>query len=180
MDSPTKSCELDPIPTFLPKEVIDVLLPFLTAMCNASLREGHLPASERHAIVRPLIKNSSLDSSDAKNYRSVSNLTFMSKVIERNVSRQIVNYLKLNELMTTLQSAYRPHHSTETALLKVVSHSFTSADGGAVMLLGLLDLSAAFDTVDHHILLRRLKITFGIGPSSIMDYLFSLESDPAG
>ena len=161
MSSPTKSCELDPIPTFLLKELLNTLLPIVTAMCNASLKEGLLPPSERHALVRPLLKKSNLDPSELKNYRPVSNISFMSKVIERIVSKQIVAYLQANDLLPCLQSAYRKHHSTETALLKVLSDTFLAADAGSVTLLGLLDLSAAFDTVDHYILLRRLHHSFG-------------------
>ena len=93
MGSPVKSCALDPIPTFLLRDVIDALLPFLTAMCNASLQEGYLPVSQRHGIVLPLLKKSSLDPSDKKNYRPVSNLTFMSTVIERMVTQQVTDYL---------------------------------------------------------------------------------------
>ena len=140
MGSPVKSCALDPIPTFLLRDVIDALLPFLTAMCNASLQEGHLPVSQRHGIVLPLLKKSSLDPSDKKNYRPVSNLTFMSKVIERMVTQQVTDYLQCNNLLPELQSAYRRNHSTETALLCVVSDLLRAIDVGSVTLLGLLDL----------------------------------------
>ena len=161
MKSPSKSCSQDPIPTFLVKECIDVLLPFLTEMCNASLREGHLPISQRHAVITPILKKSSLDPGDVKNYRPVSNLTFMSKIVERMVSEQMVDYLQANNLMPRLQSAYRKHHSTETALLRILSDLLNAMDGRCVSLLGLLDLSAAFDTVDHDILLQRLHLQFG-------------------
>jgi hypothetical protein len=80
MNSPTKSCSLDPIPTFLLKETVDALLPFLTALINASLRDGLLPASQKHAIITPLFKKTSLDPDELKNYLPVSNLTFISKV----------------------------------------------------------------------------------------------------
>ena len=90
MRSPSKSCSLDPIPTRILKECIDDLLPFLTAMCTSSLIEGHLPVSQRHAIITPLIKKSHLDATDVKNYRPVSNLTFVSKVVERLVSGRLV------------------------------------------------------------------------------------------
>ena len=161
-DMPTKSCALDPIPTFLLKDLVPCFAPFLTAMCNASLKEGNLPVSQRHALVTPLLKKSNLDSDQLTNYRPVSNLTFMSKVIERLVARQLTNYLLSNALMPVLQSAYRKDHSTETALLRVTSDILFAADQGQVTLLSLLDLSAAFDTVDHDLLLQRLSTTFGI------------------
>ena len=157
MASPTKSCTLDPIPTFLLKEVVDDLLPFLTAMVNTSLREGYLPGSQKNAVVSPLLKKSSIDSVEIKNYRPVSNLTFTSKLVERIVTEQFVQYLNANGLMPRLQSAYRRRHSTETALLRVLSDIFAATDNQRVTLLGLLDLSAAFDCVDHTILLNRLQ-----------------------
>ena len=167
MRSPSKSCSLDPIPTTILKECIDDLLPFLTAMCNASLLEGHLPLSQRHAIITSLIKKSNLDATDVKNYRPVSNLTFVSKVVERLVSERLVGFLQENNLMPVEQSAYRKHHSTETALLRVISDLLSSMDKQEVTLLGLLDLNAAFDCVDHDILLARLERTFGITESAL-------------
>jgi hypothetical protein len=162
MKSPTKSCALDSIPTFMLKESIDVLLPFLTAMSNASMLEGSLPQSQRHAIVTPLLKKSSLDPGELKNYRPVSNLTFVSKIVEKLISEQLLEYLRVNNLMPRLQSAYRRYHSTETALLRVMSDLLHAADNRRVSLLGLLDLSAAFDCVDHDILLQRLRTAFGV------------------
>ena len=126
-------------------------------MRNASLLEGSLPLSQRHATVTPLLKKPSLDPTDLKNYQPVSNLTFMSKIVEKLVSAQLTAYLESNNLMPRLQSAYRRHHSTETALLRVMSDLLSAADSQRVTLLGLLDLSAAFDCVDHDILLHRLE-----------------------
>ena len=162
MESPTKSCALDPVPTFLLKELIDVLLPFITAMVNASLREGRLPVSQKHAIISPLVKKPGLDCDEMRNYRPVSNLTFMSKVIERVVCRQMTSYLTSSGLMPLLQSAYRQYHSTETALVRVISDILGAMDNKKVTILGLLDLSAAFDCVDHDILLERLRCRFGV------------------
>jgi len=90
-------------------------------MVNATLREGRLPAAQKHAIITPVLKKSSLDLGDMKNYRPVSNLMFVSKVVERIVAEKLVSYLKENDLLLRLQSAYRRHHSTETALLRVLS-----------------------------------------------------------
>ena len=162
MGSPSKSCELDPIPTYFLKEILDVLLPFLTEMFNASLKEGSLPLSQRHAIVTPLLKKYNLDRSDTKNYRPVSNLSFLSKTVERLVSRRITIHLSENNLMPSKQSAYRKGHSTETVLLRVTSDILSAMDRGQVTLLCLLDLSAAFDTVDIDLLVHRLNTSFGL------------------
>ena len=97
-----------------------------------------------------------------KNYRPVSNLTLISKVVQRVIAEQVVRYLQAHDLLPRLQSAYRRHHLTETALLRVLSDIYAGFDRLEVTLLGLLDLSAAFDCFDHDILLRRLEQSFGI------------------
>jgi len=91
----------------------------------------------------------------------VSNLTFVSKLVERVVASHLVSYLSEQDLMPQLQSAYWRFHSTVTAILKVLSDIYSAIDSQHV-LLGLLDLSAAFDCIDHDVLLRRLHVRFGI------------------
>ena len=83
-------------------------------------------------------------------------------LLERAVHAQLLMYLNENELLPSVQSAYRQFFSTETAVLKVVSDVLTAMDRGQITLLGMFDLSAAFDTVDHAILLKRLDVSFGI------------------
>jgi len=107
-----------------------------------------------------------------KSYRPISNLTFMSKTVERLVCRQLVAFLQRHSLRPSHQSAYRQQHSTETAVLKIVSDLLLACDRGQVTLFALLDLSAAFDTVDHHILLDRLQSAFGIR-GSVIDWIQS-------
>ena len=97
-----------------------------------------------------------------KNYRPVSNLSFVSKLIEKIVLSQLSEHLSVDKLFSMYQSAYRPGHSTETALLKVFNDLLMSMDEGKVSLLTLLDLSAAFDTIDHEILISRLEHDFCI------------------
>ena len=139
-----------------------MLLPYLTAMVNTSQREGRLPSSHKHAVVTSLLKKTGLDQDELKNNRPVSNLTFVSKLAERMVSSRLVSHINAHGLMPQLQSAYRRHHSTETTLLKVLADIYSAIDRQQVTLLGLLNLSAAFDCVDHDILLRRLRHTLGI------------------
>jgi len=101
MQSPVKSCTLDPVPTFLVREFIDLLLPLLTTMVNTSLMQGQLPASQKRAIVTLRLRRS-----DIANFRPVSNLTFMSKVVERVAASQPNAYLSANGLLLRHQSAY--------------------------------------------------------------------------
>ena len=91
----------------------------------------------------------------------------MSKITERIVLSQLNDHLISNKLFSPLQSADRPHHSTETALLKIVNDLLTALHNGKICFLTLLDLSAAFDTIDHNILLHRLEHTFGISDSAL-------------
>ena len=91
--SPAKCCELDPAPTFLVKDCLNILSPFLTLMCNASIQDGILPASQKEAIAIPALKKSGLDTDDMKNYRPISNLSFMSKVVEKLIFEQLSVYL---------------------------------------------------------------------------------------
>ena len=159
--SPTKSCDLDPLPTKLLKECLAELCPVITKIINLSLSMGVFPPQFKSAILTPLLKKLGLELI-FKNYRPVSNLAFISKLDERVVAKQLVNHLVSNEMYDPLQSAYRDHHSTETAILKVHNDILESMDKQNVVLLVLLDLSAAFDTVDHTILLNRLKHRMGV------------------
>ena len=97
-----------------------------------------------------------------KNYRPVSNLSYVSKLLEKVVANQIMTYMYSNDLHEPLQSTYRPGHSTETAMLKLKNGIDVALDQGDKVLLVLLDLSAAFDTIDHKIMLSRLKSHCGI------------------
>ena len=162
MAAPNKYCSLDPSPTWIIKKCCVHIASFVALMCTRSLQEGYFPASQKSALVTPLIKKDGLDPADMKSYRPVSNLTFMSKLVERIVAKRLNVHLGLSGSLPSNQSAYRRFYSTESALLKVVNDLAVATDSGKVSLLSLLDLSAAFDTVDHGILIERLEKTHGI------------------
>jgi hypothetical protein len=110
---------------------------------NASLSSGFFPSELKSAIIQPLLKKSGLDSEVLKNYRPVSNLSFISKVIEKVVASRLVELMTSNNnMLDPMQSAYRAGHSTETVHSDIV----TAIDKGSGVFLVLLDLSAAFDT----------------------------------
>ena len=102
----------------------------------------------------PNPQKSSLDKEVFKNYRPVSNLNFISKILERVVAVQLRTHLDEAGLMTAFKSAYRKHHSTESALLNIHNDILLNMAKGSVTALTLLNLSAAFDTFDHTILLK--------------------------
>ena len=110
------------------------------------------------------------------NFRPVSSLPFISKILERVVLAQLQSHLSENSLFEVKQSAYRNYHSTETALLHVLEGLLAGADEGLVSVLALLDLSAAFDTIDHEILLCRLERTFGVG-GTVLEWFRSYLED---
>ena len=116
----------------------------------------------KHALVCPTIKKPSLDANILKNYRPISNLPFVSKVLEKIVSARLLTHLETNNLNEMYQSAYKKGHSTETALLRVQNDILCAIDNGQAVFLVLLDLSAAFNTIDHTILLDFLKSFLGV------------------
>jgi len=159
---PDKQCASDPLPTSLLKENVDILAPFLTELFNRSLLQGVVPSTFKTAHITPLLKKPDLDPAEPKSYRPISNLSVLSKTMERLVARQLLDYLCAADLLPDLQSAYRRHHSTETAVLKVLGDILRAVDSGDLAALALLDLSAAFDTVDHATLLERLRVSYGL------------------
>ena len=156
------SCNLDPIPSSLLCDVLPSLAPVITDIVNTALKSGCFPSDMKSAIVKPLLKKPGLDTEVLKNYRPVSNLSFVSKVIEKVVASRLIDHMKENSLLDQMQSAYRSGHSTETALLRVYNDIVMSVDKGHGVYLILLDLSAAFDTVDHPILLSFLHDHVGL------------------
>ena len=123
----TKSCELDVIPTKILKEVMDFLIDPITKIVNISLSKGQFASEWKTAILRPLQKKPGQDISK-NNYRPVSNLNFLSKLVEKFVLDQYTNHLDLNSLHAKHQSAYKAGHSCKTALLKICNDIFWSME----------------------------------------------------
>ena len=155
------------MPTWLLKHNVILLAPFLCHLFNWSLQHGVVPSLMKAAYITPILKKTDMDTTDAKSYRPISNLSVVSKLLERLVSKQLMNYLRDNQLLPDRQSAYRAFHSTETAVLRVLSDILLALDSGNLAMLTLLDLSAAFDSVDHVTLLRRLQLSYGLGGTVI-------------
>ena len=167
-DSTTKQCELDTAPVWIMKTLKAVFTPIILALLiNISISQATLPSSHKRAIIRPRLKKPGLDSSDPANYRPVSNLSFVSKLIERVIHRQLSTFVETNQLLPPTQSGFRRFHSTETAVVKVYNDIVTVLDAGLITALLLLDFSAAFDCVDPSILLQVLELKFGMTASAL-------------
>ena len=157
------SCLIDPAPTLVLKECNESLRPIYTRiLINLSLQSAVMPEPLKIAMLDPLLKKVNAGSDMFQNFRPVSNLKFLSKLVERAVFVQLNEYLVENELHEVFQSAYKSFHSTETSLLRVQNNILQSLDKKQSVILVLLDLSAAFDTIGHEILLSRLAERFGI------------------
>ena len=124
------------------------------------MQEGTVPKALKHALVTPILKEDNMDPNILSNFRPVSNLACLAKILEKAVNSRLDGYLTANKLYDPLQSAKLC--STETALVKVKNDIMVHLDQGNRVALLLLDMSAAFDTLDHSTLLNRFNQEFGI------------------
>ena len=134
----------------------------ITKIVNASLDSAEVPDCLKAAVVHPRLKKASLETDMFSSFRPISNLKVVAKAVEKVVALQTWQHVLDNDLDELYQSAYKAHHSTEKALVKVQNDILRALDDQKSVILLLLDLSAAFDTVDHQILLKRLNTRFGI------------------
>ena len=173
--TPTKSCENDPITTKLLKEHLDSILPTLVKIVNTSLQDGAFSDNLKEALLTPLIKKNGLELAFT-NFRPVSNLSYLSKLIERVVCEQLVDMVTETGNYEGLQSAYQSKHLTETALLKVKTDMLDNMDKGRVNCLVMLDLLATFDMVNYQYLMDQLRYRFGLD-GKIMEWISNYLQD---
>ena len=129
----------------------------ITKIINLSVDSGILATDLKVANVKPLLKKQSLSSGEFKNLKPILKEGFVSKVVEKCVAKRLIDYLDANGVDVLYQSAFRKLHSTEIALIRVHNDIAIASDQRRLVILLLLDLSAAFDTVDLCILLSRLS-----------------------
>ena len=159
---PSKTSPLDIIHISVLKACSDVFAPLIVHLANLSFLEGHFPDQYKIAQVTPLLKKAGMDEGDPANYRPISNLSTISKIVERLCLKRLLPHVINSGNFNPLQSAYRKLHSTETALLKIMDDLYRMVDDRQAAVLIGLDLSAAFDTIDHSVLLKRLRSSFGV------------------
>lgn len=161
LSKPVKTSALDPLPATLLRNCIDEVIPALTHLVNLSLSSSSMDGL-RDSVVTPLLKKSNLDADVLGNYRPVANILYMSKSIERVVESQLSTHMTNEGLHINNQSGYKPYFSCETLLMRLNNDIILGLDSGTFTILFLLDLSAAFDTVDHDILLSMLYQEIGL------------------
>jgi len=103
---PDKSSSADPVPTSVLKQIADIVAPFIAELFNCSLHKGHFPAQFKEAFITPVLKKPGLDATNASSYRPISNLSVLSKLLQRLVARQVMEYLLLADLLPPLQSGF--------------------------------------------------------------------------
>ena len=140
----------------------------LLHLVNSSISLSEVPESWKHSLVFPIHKSG--NASNPSNFRPISIVPVISKIVERAVHQQLYGYLSMNHLLSPTQHGFRPRHSTETALITISDHVLSANDRGEISLLCLLDLSKCFDVIDHSKLLTKLQL-YGIDISWFSAYL---------
>ena len=155
------------MPTTLVKACAEELSPFFQGIVNSIIKSAKYPKSLKESALIPILKKKGLDTEDLKNYRPVSQGSFLNKVIDRSLHLQITKYLEKYELESPLQTGYKAHHSTETLLLALNNHLLMNFEGGKIQILVTLDFSAAFDCIRQPQLKQTLEEQFGFSGTAL-------------
>ena len=156
LTSVKSTCKLDPIPLQLLHPLSFVLSLYYKLIIDHSINSGTVSSHMKYALIIPISKNYSIDMSILSNYRLISNLSYISKTLERIIAKQLQNYISNHTILHKLQSAYTTNKSTETALLHIINKIKLYPNTHPAVIV-IFDLSAAFDTINHNILIRRLQ-----------------------
>jgi hypothetical protein len=161
-----KSNGIDKIPMRVIKDSLPAILPTITSIFNASLTSAVFPSGWKMAEITPILKGG--DHEQANNNRPISLLPMLSKVCEKVALNQVVPYLDLNKRLSTEQSGNKKHHSTETSLIETTDTILNAIDKKKVTASAvvLLDMSKAFDSLDHKILMLKLQ-DVGMSPAAL-------------
>ena len=166
--SSSSACGDDGISIHMFRMCFDSVGEVILHLVNSSITQSDVPLSWKHSLVHPILKSG--DPSDPSNYRPISIVPVIAKIVERAVHQQLYGYLFENHLLSPNQHGFRPRHSTETALTSISDHILSAFDHGEISLLCLLDLSKCFDVIDHSKLLSKLQ-AHGIETSWFSAYL---------
>ena len=164
----SSACGTDGLCIRIFKMSFNAIGPVLLHIVNACLVKGDIPAAWKHALIHPILKSG--DPHSPANYRPISILPVITKVVEKVVQCQLQYYLSSNHLLSPTQHGFRPGHSTETALIHISDRALSSMDQGQISLLCLLDLSKAFDVIPHSKLIEKLEL-HGIDTAWFKNYL---------
>ena len=164
---------IDGIPSKIIKQAKTVISPFITKIINISFETKKFPDILKSAIIKPIYKKE--DKNDISNYRPISILPVISKIFERASLNQLLIFFENHCLLSGLQHAYRKNHGTITCLFELLNEIYELIDGKFKVALVSLDLSKAFDTINHDLLLKKLK-SFNLGSESV-DFLQSYLSN---
>ncbi len=164
----TQAYGSDGIPLRFLKDALPVIVGHITCIINTSLVTGAFPTAWKHSLVTPVHKSGAYD--DPNNYRPISLLSILSKILEKTVAAQLSDYLESKKLLSDAQHGFRPGLSTVTALTKVANQLYENIDNKKISLLTLCDLSKAFDSVSHDILLKKMY-AMGVDVFWFKDYL---------
>ncbi len=131
--------------------------PDIATILNCTPSSGFPPFYFKHTTVYLLSKKPSLDPSVLSNCRPISKLPFLSKILEKILSTQLISFMNDNQIFEKFQSDFHSQHSTQTTLVQVSHDLLLAVDSGLFSVLLLLDLSSAFDIANHDVLISHLK-----------------------